>query len=177
MADEDPQGTPPADAPPQTPPATGEDALGDAGKQALDAERTARKEAEKAAKALQRELEQVRTANLSEAEKAIAEAEKRGEANALSRVGIRLVDAELRLAAAGRTLTTDALLTFDRAKFLVDGDVDRDALSKWVEQNSVAATPPPPSRFGDADQGVRKTTQPANKDEREFVRNLFRQND
>lgn len=170
MADVPPQDTPPTDTPP-VPPATGEDALGDAGKQALDAERTARKEAEKAAKALQRELEQVRTANLTEAEKAIAEAEKRGEAKALGRVGSRLVDAELRLAAAGRTLTTDALLTFDRAKFLNDdGDVDREGLTKWVEQNSVAASP---ARFGDADQGVRKTTPPANKDEREVARSLF----
>jgi hypothetical protein len=120
---------------------------------------------------LAKELEQVRTANLSEAEKAIAEAEKRGEASALSRVGSRLVDAELRLAAAGRTLTTDALLTFDRAKFLNDdGDVDREGLTTWVEQNSVTAGPP---RFGDVDQGVRKTTPAPNNDERQTAKALF----
>lgn len=173
MADDTPQDTPPTAPAQTTSPATGEAALGDAGKQALDAERAARKEAEKAHKALQRELEQVRTANLTEAEKAIAEAEKRGEANALGRVGLRLVDAELRLAAAGRTLTTDALLTFDRQKFLNDdGDVDREALTKWVEQNSAAADQPP-LRFGDVDQGVRKTTPPANSDERQVARSLF----
>lgn len=158
---------------PDAVPATGDDALGDAGKQALDRMKAERNEAAKRAKQLERELEQVRTANLTEAEKAIAEAEKRGEANALSRVGTRLVDAELRLAAAGRTLTTDALLTFDRSKFLTaDSDVDREGLTKWVEQNSVAASPQP-LRFGDVDQGVRKTTPPANKDEREVARSLF----
>lgn len=154
-------------------PATGDDALRDAGKAALDAERSARKEAERSAKALQRELEQIRTANLSETEKAIAEAEKRGEANALGRIGHRLVDSELRLATAGRSLTTEALLTFDRAKFLTDdGDVDRDGLGKWVEQHSVTTAPAQP-RFGDVDQGVRKTTPAGNSDERETARMLF----
>jgi hypothetical protein len=154
-------------------PATGEDALGDAGKQALDRMKVERNEAAKRAKQLERELEQVRTANLSEAEKAISEAEKRGENNALGRVGQRLVDAELRLATAGRVLTTEALLTFDRSKFLTDDfDVDREALTKWVEQHS-QATSPTPTRFGEVDQGVRKTTPPANKDEREVARSLF----
>ena len=171
MADDTAQQDPTA----STEPATGDDALGDAGKQALDRMKAERNEATKRAKQLERELEQIRTANLSETEKAIAEAEKRGEANALGRVGSRLVDAELRLATAGRTLTTDALLTFDRAQFLTDDfDVNREALTKWVEQHSQAAPPPDTRRFGDADQGVRKTPpSPGQEDLRGFARKLF----
>lgn len=154
MADESAPQSNPA---PAEPPATGDDALRDAGKAALDSERAARREAERSAKALQRELEQLRTVNLSETERAIAEAEKRGETNALGRIGHRLVDSELRLATAGRSLTTDALLTFDRAQFLTaDGDVDREGLSKWVEQHSSAETPSRPK--ADVDQGARSVT-------------------
>jgi hypothetical protein len=180
MADDvAPQDTAPADQQAAAP-ATGEAALGDAGKQALDTERAARKEAEKTAKALQRELEQVRLSSLSEAEKAVELARAETRTETLRAVGGRLVDAEVRATAAGRLPSeqVDALLEgLDRSRFITDdGDVDRDALTKWVERIA-PSTPPAPSRFGDADQGVRKTTPPGNKDEREFVRNLFRPND
>lgn len=149
-------------APPATsdaPPATG-DELGEKGQKALEAERSRAKEAEKRAKALERELEQHRQASMSEAEKAVAEAEKRGETAATQRLAGRLVDAELRIATAGRSLTTDALLTFDRNNFLTDdGDVDREGLTKWVEQHSQPADSGGP-RLPSFDGGVR-TTPPA----------------
>lgn len=49
-------------------------ALGEAGKKALDAERTARKAAEDSAKSLQAELDKIQQANMSELEKAQATA-------------------------------------------------------------------------------------------------------
>jgi hypothetical protein len=71
-----PAQTPPADQAPaaQTPPATGAQAtddpsLGDAGKKALDAERDARRDAEKRAKAAEDELKKLKDASLSENER------------------------------------------------------------------------------------------------------------
>jgi hypothetical protein len=63
-----------SDAPP---PATGDDAqLGDAGKRALDAERSKVKDATSRADALQRELDDLKAANQSEHEKALTEKTK-----------------------------------------------------------------------------------------------------
>ena len=48
--------------------------------------------------------------------------------------------AELRAIAAGRTLTPEAVLAFDRTSFLADdGEVRRDDLVAWVEANSIPA--------------------------------------
>ena len=58
---------PPATGAPPTPPA--DDTLGDAGKRALDAERDARREAEKRAKAAEVELKKLQDAGLSDQER------------------------------------------------------------------------------------------------------------
>ena len=130
------------------------DALGDAGKKALDAMKAERNEAAKALKAAQRELEALKASSMSEAEKAVAEAEKRGAQQAAERYATRLVDEAFRAATVGRALNPDALLAFDRKTFITDdGDVDRDALAAWVEQHAVPTGPRRPA--GDADQGVR----------------------
>jgi hypothetical protein len=90
--------TPPADQAPDdgaNPP--NDDNLGDPGKRALDAERAARKEAEKQARAVQKELEQLRQAQMSESEKALAEAEARGKLaqaklNATDDIDVMVID-------------------------------------------------------------------------------------
>lgn len=160
MADEPATPATPAPEPTAEEPksATGDD-LGDAGKQALDRMKAERNEAQKAAKKAQNDLEQLRKAQMGEAEKAVAEAEERGRAAALAAFGNRLVDAEFRAIATGRTLTPEALLTFDRAAFIADdGEVKRDDLTKWVEANSTAVGNPRPS--GDADFGARQHNAP-----------------
>lgn len=163
------------DAADQAAPATGEDALGDAGKQALDRMKAERAQAVKESKELRRELEQVRLSSLSDAEKAVEMARAETRTETLRSVGGRLVDAEVRAASAGRLATdqVDALLEgLDRSRFITDdGDVDREALSSWVGR--FAPTTPAPARFGDVDQGVRKTTPAGNSDERETARLLF----
>lgn len=104
-----------------------------------------------------RELEEIRTANLSDTEKAIAEATKKGETAALMRVGQRLVDAEVKAAAAGRLDTEQvaALLDgLDRTRFLSeDGEVDADAVATWVGRFTPATRRP----VGDVGQGPRDT--------------------
>jgi hypothetical protein len=88
------------------------------------------------AKAAKTEADKARNASLTEAERAVAEAEQRGRTTALAEFGGRLVDAELRAAAAGRNVDVDALLeVVDRSRFLTDdGDVDRKALGAWVDR-------------------------------------------
>lgn len=97
---------PPAPASPPAapaPPATGDDALGEGGKKALAAERTARQEAEDRAKKLEKELADLKAANLSESEQALLKARTDGEATATERLAARLRESAVReaLIAAG----------------------------------------------------------------------------
>jgi hypothetical protein len=140
MAD-DTSTTAPADdqTPPDgtTPPADG-DGLGDAGKRALEAERTLRREAEKQAKAVQRELEQLRQAQMSESEKAIAEAVARGRTEATTEFGQRLAAAQFVAAAAKRNSDFDAasvLEDLNLAKYVTDaGEPDDKGIASVVER-------------------------------------------
>jgi hypothetical protein len=72
--------------------------LGDAGKRALDAMKAERNAALAASKAAERELEQLRTASLSENEKAIATARKAGADEVTERLHARVRRAEVKLA-------------------------------------------------------------------------------
>lgn len=104
------------------------------------------------------ELEKFRQQSMSEAEKAVAEAEKRGESKAAERYASRLVDEAFRAATVGRVITPEALLSFDRKTFITDdGDVDRDGLTKWVETNAPEQGNPRPPSF----DGGARTTAPA----------------
>jgi hypothetical protein len=144
----------------QQEPATG-DELGDAGKKALEAERTRAKDAERRAKAAERELEQHRQASMSEAEKAVAEAEKRGAATATAQMAQRLVRSDFIAAASRINPEYDAAAVLDDlnlAKFVgEDGEPDQAAISKAVERLvPPAGTPRLPSFDGGA-----RTTAPA----------------
>lgn len=142
--------TPPADAPD----------LGDAGKRALEAERAARKEAEKQAKAVQRELEQLRQAQMSESEKAVAEAAARGRSEAITEFGQRLAAAQFVAEAAKRNPDFDAasvLEDLNLAKYVTDdGEPDGKGIASVVERlvPERAANPRP---TGDVGLGPRPT--------------------
>lgn len=147
-------------APDHDAPAKGEDALGDAGKKALDLMKAERTEAVKRAKALERELEQVRTANLSEAERAVAEAEARGRASALTDMGKRLARSEFATVAARRNAefdTAGALELLDLSRFVGDdGEPNVTAITSAVER----LVPLPDSRPPSFDGGVRGAAGP-----------------
>lgn len=83
-----------------------------------------------------RELETLRQSAMSDQEKAVSAAKAEGRTEALREAGTRLVDAEVRAAAAGRNVDTDALLEgLDRTKFLDDdGEPDRDAITAWIDR-------------------------------------------
>lgn len=111
---------------------TGTGDLGDAGKRALDEERRARKAAE-------RELAAERKKNMTDTERAIAEAKTTAAAEAARAAGPRLVRAELRAAAAEAGLPKDALDGFleyaDLGRFLTDdGEPDSKAIAAAVKR-------------------------------------------
>lgn len=147
--------TPPA---PETSPETDSTpaGLGDAGKRALEAERKAKREAERQLKQLHTELEQLRKERMSEQERAIADAVAQAKSEAAATYGSRLVAAEFRVAAAGRLSDEqlDTLLSaLDLKAFLNDdGDVDTDRVRDYV--GKIAPADPQPSSPADLLAGL-----------------------
>lgn len=139
------------------PAAQPDDKLGEAGTKALAEERrrasTAERDAKTAARerdTLKAELDKLRTASMSEQEKAVAAAKEEGRTAAAEEArktfGSRLVDAELKAALAGRAVDekqrTALLSRLDRTQFLTaDGEVDAKAVTEWA--NDVAPTRAP----------------------------------
>lgn len=157
--------------PPEPTPETEPNAeLGDAGKKALEAERLARRNAERDAKAARTELEQLRTAQLTDHEQALLKARSEGEQAAFERSTTRLFSAEVRAVASGKLATPDLLSDPEVAKRLLgfsefptteSGDIDSEAISDafdaFLEKNAslkASAT----RATGSADQGTRGTT-------------------
>jgi hypothetical protein len=106
------------------------DGLGDAGKRALDDMKAAKKAAEKAAKDATAELEQLRAATATDAEKALAQARKEGATEVLGRAQSQIRRSEVRaaLAAAGLSGTLVDLASrsdeFASLKVSDDGEVE-----------------------------------------------------
>lgn len=94
-----------------------------------------------------KELDELRASTMSDQEKAVADALAQGRAEALAESAGRLVDAEIRVKAAGR-LGDEALelltASLDRSKFLdADGSVDTAAVAAFVEGITPAPQPDP----------------------------------
>ncbi|EFQ84720.1 hypothetical protein HMPREF0063_10061 [Aeromicrobium marinum DSM 15272] len=112
--------------------------LGDAGKKAIQEEREARKAEKRRADAAERELENLRNKDKTEAEKAIDDAKKAGRAEADQVNNARLVNAELRALAAAAKMRDprDAIaqLSADLTEVKVeDGEVDSGQLQKLLD--------------------------------------------
>lgn len=146
-----------------TPPATDGDAgLGDAGKRAIDAMKAERDAAQRAARAAERALEELRLAGASESEKAIAKAKADGAAEVTGRFHdqIRRSEVKVALSAAGISPSVlDLLATAPEFATLTigdDGSIDPDAMkaaiaaSKSVRPDLFAA----PRAIGSADGGA-----------------------
>ncbi|WP_436776041.1 hypothetical protein [Yinghuangia sp. YIM S09857] len=103
---------------------------------------------EKDAKARAKELEDLRTENLSDAEKAIETARTEGRTAALAEVGSRLAGAELRAQAATAGVDLPDLTYVNLATFLTEaGEVDSAAVAKFVKSLNKAATEPTEPAF------------------------------
>lgn len=103
------------------------------------------------------ELEALKLSSMGETEKAVAQAKLEGRQDALREAGSRLVNAEVRAAAAGRNIDVDALLEgLDASKFVDDdGEADRLAIMAWVEKVAPKATEDGDPPFPDLGQGFR----------------------
>lgn len=140
------------EAQPTPPPSEQAPELNDAGKKAIDAERKARRDAEKRTKAIEVELTKLQEASMSDMEKALVQARQEATLEAAQGFGARLVDAEVKAAAAGRQVDVDALLDgLDRTRFLTDdSEPDTAAIAAWVDRIAPQKTGPL-----DLGQGVR----------------------
>lgn len=112
-----------------------------------------------------KELDELHKASMTDQDRAIAEAREAGKSEALTTVGSRLVEAEFRVASAGRNLDVDAVLeAVDPARFLTDdGEPDKEAITAWVDRIAPAQTentePEGPLGSGiDLGQGSRQST-------------------
>lgn len=126
----------------------------------------ARKQEERAkanAKAA-KELEDFKRQHMTDQEKAIEEAKALGRAEALSSLGTRLVDAEIRAVAAGRLSPEQLDVLFqglNRSVFMTDdGSVDIESIKKFIDGIAPKQENAVPT-FGDAGQGVRGQGTPA----------------
>lgn len=100
-----------------------------------------------------RELEKLRAERMTDTEKAIAEAEQRGQQAAAAKYQTKLAEASFKAAATGKVADVDALLDLvDVSKFVTPEGVDDDAISAAVERFAKAA-PSPAKKFGSPDAG------------------------
>lgn len=97
------------------------------------------------------QLTKLRNQNMTEHEKAIAEARAEGKAEAVKVAAVRLAAAEFRAAAVGRLVDPAATLAeLDMTRYVDDdGEVDSEAIAKLVDRlaASLAAPPPAPGRI------------------------------
>lgn len=154
--------------------ATGTQSVDESGfSRALTAERAARRDADRTAKALKAELDDLRKGQMSDTEKAIADAREATRREVLAEVGASLVDAEVRAATVGRQLDADALLDgLDRTRFLGDdGKPDRTRISEWIDR---IAPKGDTTRSGakDLGQGVRPNNAPTQIRDRGALKNM-----
>lgn len=162
------------DPPPDPKPDPDPDDLGAAGKKALAQERQARKDAEKVAKAAEKErddiksrLEKLEADAMSDQEKAIEKARKEASDEARQqereRFSSLLVSQEAKVVAATKLADPDDVRLLDLSAFKVkdDGTIDGDiakAVDDLIESKPhLAANGAPKKPSGSADQGPRST--------------------
>jgi len=118
------------------------DSLNEGGKKALEAERKARREADKRAKALEAQLAAIEAENMSETEKAIAEARAAGATEATTAMQSRLFTAEVRAAASGKLVDIDLvadetvalkILGLESVPTTDDGQIDAGAITAAID--------------------------------------------
>lgn len=101
----------PSNQPPPAAPAAGDEGLGEAGRRALEAERAARRDAEKKASDAAKELETLRAANQSDADKALDAARKETAAQVRTEFEGRLRQSGVRSALRAAGLTNEKALS------------------------------------------------------------------
>lgn len=158
--------------PVETPLGDDPDKLGEAGKKALEAERTRAAEADKKARALQRELDALKRNALPDAERAAADAEARGRTAAQVEFGQQLARSEFAIEAAKINAAFQVSTIADDvnwAKFVgPDGERDSAGIAAAAKRLVPKAEAGAPNFDGGA-RGAAKTT-----DMNDIIRNASR---
>lgn len=113
-----------------------DDGLGEAGREAIRREREARAEADRQLAAAREELDALKKATQTDAEKAIEEAKAAGRSEALAEATSRLVRAEIKAAAGGKAADPGDIpaLLGDLTRFAdKKGEVDTKAISSAID--------------------------------------------
>lgn len=116
---------------------TDDSGLGDAGKAALKAERTRAATAEKAAKALQKRLDELETANLDEVGRAVKTAADTARQETLNEVRTERVKDKVEVAATGKLSDPGDAAAFlgDLTRFVGDdGAIDSKAITSAIDE-------------------------------------------
>lgn len=101
-----------------------------------------------------KKLEALESERMTETEKAVAEAEKRGRDAAAAVFTKQLAEAKLRAAATGKVADVDALVDIvDLGKFVTPEGVDEEAINAAVERFQKAAPAPTQPKFGKVEMG------------------------
>lgn len=102
-----------------------------------------------------KELEQLRSAQMSDSEKAVAEAEKRGRDAALKELRADMARTKLQAQATGKVADVDALLDLvDINRLITEDGIDEEAIAATIERLTKVAPPPPPaSKFDSVEMG------------------------
>lgn len=102
-----------------------------------------------------KELESIRTAQMTDSEKALAEAEKRGREAMMKELGAQIAEAKIRAAATGKVADVDALIELvDVSKFVTADGVDDTAIAATIDRFSkVAPAQPAAPKFGAVELG------------------------
>ena len=162
------------------PPETGDAGeLGEPGKAALEAERRARKEAERRLKVAEAEVEKAKVAGLSESERAVEEARHTAREETAAGFKTKLAASALRAAAAAKLQDPeDALRFLDLAAIKVDdeGEVDTKGLAGMVDgllkEKPYLAANPPAARPGPLPGGGPHSKGGDSEDMNGFIRRL-----
>jgi hypothetical protein len=148
-------------APAESPATPAEETVSKAELEKIQREARKWEERAKANVAKARDFDKLQASQLPEQERIAAEAREAAQAEARQTFGKRLVAAEVKAAAAGRTVGVDALLEgIDAGRFLTDeGEPDTDAISAWIDRVAPKVDPEavaaPQSPFPDLGQGPR----------------------
>lgn len=101
-----------------------------------------------------KELEQLRAAQMTDSEKAIAEAEKRGRDAALKELRADMARTKLQAQAAGKVADVEALLeVVDVNRFLTEDGIDEEAIAAAIERLTKVAPAQPAPKFGTVELG------------------------
>lgn len=101
-----------------------------------------------------KQLEELRIAQMTDNEKAIAEAEKRGRDSALASMRVEIAESKLRAAATGKVNDIDALMELvDVSRFVTADGVDDNAIAATVEKFTKVAPAPTAPKFGSVEMG------------------------